>query len=51
LSPWSAAEPTTLEARWTSAARPTASVGSPSTVNLVDDRRRRLTFTWSTAEN
>jgi hypothetical protein len=51
LSPLSAAEPTTLEARWTSAARPTASVGSPSTVNLVDDRRRRLTFTWSTAEN
>jgi hypothetical protein len=51
LAPVSAVDPTVLEARWTSAARPTFSAASPTTANAINDRRIRAAVTWTTVEN
>ncbi|MBP8806631.1 MAG: hypothetical protein KBI14_08410 [Kofleriaceae bacterium] len=51
LAPVSAANTTTLEARWTSAARPTFTASSPAALNTIDERRLAAPYTWVTTEN
>jgi hypothetical protein len=51
LSPVSAADPTTLEARWSSAASPAFAAASPALATAVEFRRLRLPFVWTTTEN